>query len=159
MKWSKLKQLAEQSFAPEIKSRIELKSTTYCNSGCGRFYITIDGKEIATFCSRAAETSEYFEETGVEFDFSNHKQYKRMPVEYGELKRTEVYRLIWKSIHDLSVDESIASDKPFIQMLAVLDARFGKRRLKQLNPEEFHPLVAFMIKFRLSCIAGKSKVV
>jgi hypothetical protein len=49
----------------------------------------------------------------------------------------------------LPVDAALASDSPLLRALAVLDARVGKRRLRELAsaPEE-HPLVGALLRLR-----------
>src|SRR4051794_27003772 len=46
MRWSKVKQLVEERFAPSLHGRVEVHSTRYY-SGQGRGWITIDKREVA----------------------------------------------------------------------------------------------------------------
>ena len=53
MKWSKLKQLVEQGFAPSLAKRLTINSTAYGACTCGHAWLTLDGEVIANFCTRA----------------------------------------------------------------------------------------------------------
>ena len=51
----------------------------------------------------------------------------------------------------LSIDDAIKSDNPIIRSLAILDRRFGRRRLAQFDDSKEHPMVREL--YRLRCEA------
>ena len=54
-------------------------------------------------------------------------------------------------IYEISIDSLLEHNSPFMRMLAVLDKRCGKRRLKKIEIKEEHPLVERMYHFRCYC--------
>ncbi|AVV83514.1 hypothetical protein SPWS13_1721 [Shewanella putrefaciens] len=52
-------------------------------------------------------------------------------------------------MHDLTIDESISSEDPLIQSLAMLDKRLGKRRLKSIDQAKLHSLAKKLLTVRL----------
>lgn len=70
-------------------------------------------------------------------------------MEYGELSRQDVYEACWSYVHNLTIDESISSEDPLIQSLAMLDKRLGKRRLKSIDQAKLHPLAKKLLTVRL----------
>jgi hypothetical protein len=147
MKWSRLKSLAEERFAAEVKHRVALHSTAYGQCTCGRFWITVDGRELANLCTRA-----YWNRRRYGPDMASEQslgKFAEMPVEYGEFSRQQAYQAVWQFVHDLSIDKALVSDNPLHQALAVLDARVGRRRLEQLEAQDLHPLVHALLEVRL----------
>ena len=161
MRWSKLKSLVEQCFAPNLKTRIAINSTAYGNCSCGHAWITLDKQVIANFCTRAFynralqdwgkmryQDNRWIGDVPVP-DYVTEIQSKNYgEMEYGELSRQDAYKSCWEFVHDLSVEDALASDDPLIQTLAVLDSRLGKRRLKALNPKTLHPLAKRLLQIR-----------
>jgi hypothetical protein len=150
MRWSKLKVLAEERLAPELARRISFNSARYGNCTCGRFWICVDGVELANLCTRA-----YYNRTRREKEAASEgslKKCAKMPVEYGEFSRQQAYETIWEFVHDLSIGEALASSNPLHQMLAVMDSRVGKRRLRTLDAESMHPLVRTLLLIRLKTL-------
>ena len=49
------------------------------------------------------------------------------------------------------IDEAIISDNPIIRAFAMLDRRLGKRRLRQIDKTDLHPLVLRLLNLRLEC--------
>lgn len=135
MKWSKLKKLVEDRFAPSLQGRVAIFSTQYGNCHCGRAWLTVDGEEVANFCTRA----------------KHQGLLDRVdpPLGYGEISRQDAYAACWAFVHDLSIDESLADSDPLVQTLAVLDSRVGKRRLKTIDPVPLHPLAQKFLSLRL----------
>ena len=82
-------------------------------------------------------------------EYVSEKQSKKYgEMEYGELSRQDAYQACWEFVHELSIEEALESDDPLIQTLAVLDKRLGKRRLKSLKDEGFHPLSKRVLEVR-----------
>jgi hypothetical protein len=138
MKWSKLKSLVEARFAPTLAKRIAIHSTRYGNCTCGRAWLTIDGQEIANFCTRA--------HSNVQMGRFEHQP---PPAGYGELSRQDAYQACWAFVHDLSIDQALGDIDPLVQSLAVLDGRVGKRRLQTIDWSSLHPLAQRLFRVRL----------
>lgn len=158
MKWSKLKKLVEERVAPSLRKRFAINSTRYGDCTCGHAWITIDKKVVANFCTRAFWLTRptYDEDRGrwirgqTPEHLSNETRrfYDEQPVEFGELSRQDAYRSCWAFVHDLSIEESLASDDPLIQSLAVIDSRVGKGRLSRIETKNLHPLAQRMLAVR-----------
>lgn len=154
MKWSKVKKLVEESFAESIKGRVQIYSTHY-QCSCGRGWITIDGKELvdlSTMLSGMIYRCVYHETTNV--PYKKHPKVldaDRIPnklVEDGEFSRFDLHHACWDYLHQ-SVRDSLDSENPLIQSLAVLNAKVGKGRLKKIAEQNLHPLTLALLQFRL----------
>lgn len=152
MRWSKLKKLVEDRFAPSIAKRFALHSTVYGNCTCGHAWLTLDGDVIANFCTRAYYNREWEESSaGTVFvpDDTIQRTYEGQAVDYGEFGRRDVYSACWDFIHELSFDDALASDNPLILALAVLDQRLGKRRISKVYEGAQHPMVKRLLEVRM----------
>jgi hypothetical protein len=142
MRWTKLKSLIEDRFAPSVRARLTINSTRYGACTCGRAWLTLDGEEIANFCTRAYYNAELGRADPSE------KTAPDALVRYGELSRQDAYECCWAFIHELSIEDALTNEDPLIQTLAVLDERVGKRRLVELDFEKFHPLARKLLRIR-----------
>ncbi|WP_445365370.1 hypothetical protein ACJJJB_19895 [Microbulbifer sp. ANSA001] len=159
MKWSKLKSLVEEKFSPSLDSSISINSTSYGNCSCGHAWLTLDKEVIANFCTRAfwnracgnfyRKDNRWVTDSDVPEHVSEKQKLSYGEVEYGELSRQDAYEACWEFVHDLKVDEALDSKDPLIQSLATLDKRLGKRRLKEINTSNLHPLAKKLLSFRL----------
>ena len=159
MKWTKLKHLVEQRIASSIRPRFAINSAAYGACSCGHAWITLDKKVVANFCTRA------FWNIPRMFDQSNKKWVSKDPdltngiasansdelTNYGELSRQDAYQACWEFVHDLTIEQALNSEDPLIQTLAVIDKRIGKKRLKEIEAENLHPLAQKLFLER--CIA------
>jgi len=105
MRWSELKRRVEGNFAPAVRGRVEVFTTSHrqAQDGAGEGWISIDG-------ARAAIT---------------HGQ--------GVYSAEDFKRALFSSL-TLSVDGMLASKDALLRALAVLDRRFDKRRLEAFYP-------------------------
>ena len=142
MRWSKLKKLVEERFAPSVAKRLSIHSAAYGNCTCGHCWITLDKNVVANFCTRAYYNKKLDGDTG------SNPMYKEHLVLYGEMSRQDAYRSMFDYVHSLSHDEALKSDDVLIQSLAVLDSRLGKRRLATLDSAELHPLPKKLLTIR-----------
>jgi hypothetical protein len=142
MRWSKLKKLVEERFAPSVAKRLSIHSAAYGNCSCGHCWMTLDKKVVANFCTRAYYNKELHSDSGL------NPMYKDQLVLYGEKSRQDAYRSMFDYVHSLSHDEALKSDDVLIQALAVVDARFGKRRLDSLDDSDLHPLARKLLTIR-----------
>jgi hypothetical protein len=135
MQWSKLRSTVESRFAPALGRRVSLHQARYryTREEVGRVWISVDGRDSASFATGAAAR-----DTGDE----------------GELRASGVYSdqdaiAELEAFLSMPVEEALAAPSPLLRALAVLDARVGKRRLKAMaaSPDE-HPLVRTLLAVR-----------
>jgi len=130
--WSKTRQVLESRLAEPLKGRVQYHYDVYRTKGCKanpRWFtemhvlsIVVDGK--AWFCSNPKyhgmiilrTREEVIRETGY----------------VGSDWGCDAPLFIHEFLCDLSIGEAIAHDNYFIRLLAVLDARLGKRKVKAL---------------------------
>jgi len=161
MRWSKVRKLVEESFAPSIRQRVAVHATRGRNQGgptrceCGWGWITIDRRTLAVFdthISRLQFGRYYHESTGSEFGghppITDAERTPGVLVEPGEFSRYDLNESCWQYLHS-SIQESLASENPLVRSLAVLSYRVGKRRLRALANEPLHPLTRKLLEFRL----------
>jgi hypothetical protein len=146
MRWSKVKSLVEKRFAPSLKKRLSINSTRYGNCTCGRAWLTLDGEEIANFCTRAHDNKNLEQLTASKKSIA---KFEKMPVEYGELSRQDAYRACWAFLHELSLEQALNDEDPLVQTLAIIDSRLGKRRLREVDSRALHPLALKLWKIRM----------
>ena len=142
MRWSKLKKLVEERFAPSVAKRLSIHSAAYGNCSCGHCWITLDKNVVANFCTRAFYNKKLDGDTGL------NPMYKEHLVLYGEKSRQDAYRSMFDYVHSLSHDEALKSDDVLIQALCVLDSRLGKHRLASFDASELHPLARKLLTIR-----------
>ncbi len=152
MRWSKLKQKIESNFSDNVKSRIAIHSAAYGACTCGHAWLTLDGKVIANFCTMAHYNRYKYGDKNNDQGITpeQEKKHKNQFVEYGEISRQDVYEACWAFVHELNFDESLNSDDPLIQSLAVLDRRLGKRHFKTVEEKNLHPLARKLFATRVS---------
>ncbi|MEM6494600.1 MAG: hypothetical protein AAF650_09495 [Pseudomonadota bacterium] len=143
MRWSKVRALVKDRFAPELKGRLDINSTAYGACTCGHAWLTWDGEVFANFCTRA-----YGNVGGYLPNAVPNAPKEGELTGYGEFSRQDAYQACWAYLHDLSIDQALSDDDPLVNMLALADARVGKRRLVTLKAEEFHPVAAKMLELR-----------
>lgn len=142
MRWSKLRKLVEERFAPSVAKRVSIHSAAYGNCSCGHCWITLDQNVVANFCTRAYYNKLLHGETG------QNSMYKEHLVLYGEKSRQDAYQSMFDYVHSVSHEEALVSDDVLIQALAVLDARLGKRRLEAFDDSRLHPLARKLLAIR-----------
>ena len=166
MQWSKLKTRAEAFFAPTIAGRVELRVTQYRNWRLpeGRAWITLDGKELHSFCTLTHWRERSRLEHGLR-DANHVMSFTSDREGYLEASRAadailekqglgsqSDFMAALYSYLDMTVTDALASEQLVHRALAVLDRRLGKRRLValELRTDE-HPLVKRLLAFRLQC--------
>jgi hypothetical protein len=160
VRWSKLKRLVEANFAPALKGRVALHSTVYGVSSCGHAWLVLDGEIIASFCSRAHYNRFGFilaPPEGYALTEAQARRHAGQMVDYGEISQQDIYAACWAYVHDMKFDEALASDDAFIQSLAVLDRRLGKRRYAAMEAALTHALPTKLLRTRLDAEAGARK--
>lgn len=135
--WSKTKWALEQRLADSLKSRVSfsfsVKRTFY--SELHVMYIHVDGD--VWFASNPNAFKER-EKRAKEIGDSETAQIKMVRdtgfVGVGKLEYSEydITNYIHQYLNELSIDEAFTHDNYFIRLLALLDGRIGKRRLRPL---------------------------
>jgi hypothetical protein len=151
MRWSKLRALVIERFAPPLRGRLDIHSAAYGNCSCGHAWLTLDGAVIANFCTRAHFIADQLlprANLDLIFTPADNPMYRRQFTVYGERSRQQVYRTLWDFVHSTPIEEALASEDMLLQALAIADARIGKRRLAQLDAETLHPLCAYLLMLR-----------
>jgi hypothetical protein len=153
MQWSKLKSRIKLLMCPELQDVIDFHVTRYrkAHSWISESWITVHGQRVFDCGSRT-----YARESAHEF-WSNEDC---LEVQEGArkveevLKRREVHEPQYmgdglRAYLDLSIDEALISENPFIKAFAIVDRRVGKRRLTKLQIEaDEHSLVKEFYKLR-----------
>jgi hypothetical protein len=80
--------------------------------------------------------------------YATNTMYNEQLTVYGERSRQDVYRTLWDFVHSVPVEEALASGDMLFQALAIVDARVGKRRLAQLDPQKLHLLCGYLLMLR-----------
>ncbi|HEY0627647.1 MAG TPA: hypothetical protein VGD10_13090 [Allosphingosinicella sp.] len=148
MRWSKLRTLVRERLADSVADRVDIHSARYGACGCGHAWITLDGKVIANFCTRAKYVA-----LGLEPGKPNRKQIYAL-ADFGEFSRQDAYEACWAFVHELSAEQALGDEDPLVQSLAMLDRRVGKRRLRALDEASLHPLARRLLLIRLEAEQG-----
>jgi len=142
MRWSKLRKLVKDRFAPSLANRLDIHSAAYGNCSCGHCWITLDGEIVANFCTRAYFNKLVYDQPG------NNPKTHNLLVAYGEKSRQDAYHSMFDFVHSMSLEQALVSDDHLVQCLAILDARLGKRKLRSLELESFKPLARTLLQLR-----------
>lgn len=141
MQWSQLRKRVEEMFADSVKGRIELRSTGYrhFHDGDGRYWITIDGEEIANMPH------------WWEWNLRNFVGQPNLPNDFADFVSLLAKGGLGPAMRlylTLSIDDILQNDNVLVQALGIFDRRVGKRRLRALNVNDSHPLVRLFHCFR-----------
>jgi len=142
MRWSQLKSRVESGFAVSVKGRVEVWSTRYRRAvhRFGEAWITIDGQKVVTMGTLRSE-NEYHKTGGSLLDAT------RTIHDRGVFSSWDLNRSLFVYLN-LNIEDAWNSENAIIRAFAVLDRRFGKRRLAGLEVRGQHPLVEQFAFFR-----------
>jgi hypothetical protein len=165
MQWSKLKTRIKALICPESQNRIDFHVTRYreATDFGTEAWITVDGIKVfggghyhrfVPECQEwhrrvsGANSLPYFrpelKAIGQEIAEALNKQ---------EIHDTEQIVGAMRKYLDLSIEEALQSDNPFIKALAVIDRRTGKRTIEKLQLQETdHSLVRRFYELRVACM-------
>ncbi len=148
MDWSKLKHVTEARFADGVRGRVRLWTTRYRYrlSGIhteGRSWITIDGLEIVSMSRWDVH------DIGLVPGCADHEAPRFAAGRFD----TYDLQMACEAMLTVSVDDAFASANPILRGLAILDARFGRRRLRQIDGDAEPELVRALLAFRRSITA------
>lgn len=159
VRWSKVRKLVEDSFAPSVAGRIRLFSTHY-RCSCGYGSIVADGVQVAEFNTfrhfREAEWVADEERPGwAKKDVSPIRSEERCehPISVPrEFERGDLHKACWRLLH-MNAHAALAEPDPILVALAVLQAKVGVNRIRALRNDDIHPLVRWAVEFRLEAEA------
>ena len=129
--WSKTKQILESRLPKDLKGRVSYRWDVYrrdghCPTECHVMSIFVDGEcwfhtnqrfwDVKYGSKPEPKDIDVIRETGLVENY------------WGDT----VSEYIHQFLNVLSIDEAIAHDNYFIRMLALLDSRLGKRRVRKI---------------------------
>jgi hypothetical protein len=146
MRWSQLKKQLQDRFATSVAASIDLNQTRYRHSHDheGEFWINLHGSRIFS-----AGSLSYLSSLGAltaknRADGSTPAQAYELawPVmdSSGLFLLEQMNKDLFCSL-SLTVEGMSEHSNPVLRALAVIDARYGKRRLATFDPNTEHPLV------------------
>ncbi|MEO9971582.1 MAG: hypothetical protein ABJG15_17435 [Hyphomonadaceae bacterium] len=162
MMWSKLKQMTEERFVPELQGRVQVFQTVYrkSNDEEGEFWFSLDKKKLFSCGSMsffAAERNETERLRSSTEDLSPHELQVRARetlMKQGMMTVGDFNGLLRSSLN-LSVDAMLEHDCPLIRGLALIDSRLGRRRLEQMSVSGEHEFVSQMHSTRRAAKRGE----
>ena len=133
--WSKTRQVLESRLAANLKGRISYHYDVYRTSKCKEkpwwwttmhvLSIFVDG--TPWFCTNQRFWDEKYKCRPEPKDEDVIRETGFVQNDFGD-----VMKYVHEFLNVLSIDEAIAHDNYFIRLLAVLDSRLGRRRVKEL---------------------------
>ena len=164
MKWSQLKKRTEGSFAASVAGRVQVWTTRYRGShdAEGEAWVTIDKQRVSSMGTYTYLIEHYrevnrlreeagctdYSDPGQQEGYSNaHDEADRLVKEKGHIPLWDFNGALF-ALLSLSINDAITSDNPIIRAFATIDRRFGKRRLREFDDTQEHPLVATLYRFR-----------
>jgi hypothetical protein len=153
MQWSKLKKHVKDRIAASLASSIEINQTRYRHSHDqeGEFWITFGKERIfsagsLSYLSTLGQVVSENRANGVPLADA-YKQAWPVLENKGVMLLEEINKDLFCSLSQ-TAEEMLEHRNPVIRGLAVVDARYGKRRLELFDPVEEHPLVQRLYRFR-----------
>ncbi|MCM2565199.1 hypothetical protein O3301_01085 [Janthinobacterium sp. SUN211] len=146
MRWSQLKKQLHDRIAKSVVASIDLNQTRYRYSHDeeGEFWISFHGSRIFSTGSLSYLSSLAALTAKNRADGSTPAQAYELawPVmdASGLFLLEQMNKDLFCSL-SLTVEEMLDHNNPVVRGLAIIDARYGKRRLAMLNPITEHPLV------------------
>lgn len=127
--WSKTKQTLESRLPEDLKGRVKYHYDVYRDgsSEIQSMSIRVDGE--VWFCTDPRFWSELYK---MDYKGRNGLEVIKNTGYVGN-SWGEAMKYVHQFLNVLSIDEAIASENYFIRMLALLDSRLGKRRIRKLS--------------------------
>jgi len=126
--WSKTKQTLESRLPEDLKGRVKYHYDVYRDgsSEIQSMSIRVDGD--VWFCTDPRYWTELYK---IDYRGRNGLEVIKNTGYVGN-SWGEAMKYVHQFLNVLSIDEAIASENYFIRMLALLDSRLGKRRIRKL---------------------------
>jgi hypothetical protein len=146
--WSKTKQTFESRLPEDLKGRVKYQYDVYRDgsSEIQSMSIRVDGE--VWFCTDPRFWSELYK---MDYNGRNGLEVIKNTGYVGN-SWGEAMKYVHQFLNVLSIDEAIASENYFIRMLALLDSRLGKRRIRKLaehveeEPEWFRKWIMLRLR-------------
>jgi len=87
-----------------------------------------------------------------EIRHGSHEDITNMLHRQGTSDHMALSKALFESLNQSLLDIMLSSPLPLIRAIAVMDARFGKRRLEKFDASQEHELVSIAYKLRSSSI-------
>lgn len=159
MVWSKKKKILYSFICDSLKDRIDFNVIKYRKShdALGRVVILLDKKEILSTSTVKFEYElykklEYYSEDETIEEYDKRWEVACKDLNYkGYFSELDFFDAL-ETYMSNSIEESIKSDNTIIKILAIIDRRLGKRRLRLLknNIENENYLVKYFYDIRSS---------
>lgn len=146
MRWSQLKKQLHDRIASSVRASVDLNQTRYRHSHDeeGEFWISFRGSRIFSTGSLSYLSSLAALTAKNRADGSTPAQAHELawPVmdASGLFLLAQMNKDLFCSL-SLTVEEMLDHNNPVVRALAIIDTRYGKRRLAMINPIAEHPLV------------------
>lgn len=146
--WSKTKQTLESRLPEDLKGRVKYQYDVYRDgsSEIQSMSIRVDGE--VWFCTDPRFWTELYK---MDYKGRNGLEVIKNTGYVGN-SCGQAMKYVHQFLNVLSIDESIANDNYFIRMLALLDSRLGKRRIRKLaehieeEPEWFRKWIMLRLR-------------
>lgn len=158
MQWSQLRKRLLDRVADRIRSRIDIQQTRYRHAPDqeGEIWLTLDKERIfsagsASYLSRLGTLVDVLQQQNVAWSEA-HEQARPIVEAIGLMLLEKVNDDLRESLNQ-SVDQMLEHGNPLVRGLAIVDSRYGKRRLAAFDASSEHPLVQRL--FAMRCEAEK----
>lgn len=152
--WSQLKKQLKARIAQSVTGRIDFHQTRYRHSHDqeGEFWITIDGDRIFSAGSMSYLTTLWNVtaencDAGATIAEAYEQAWPVMEAQ-GLMLLEQINKALFCSLSQ-TVEQMIEQGNPVVRALAIVDARYGKRRLAEFDATAEHPLVQRFFQLRL----------
>lgn len=159
MRWSQLKSRIESRFIDDARGRVEIFETLYRHDYAyriGEFWITLDKVRIFSSGEPSAYKVICEHERNIQSDeiarSDSYGQAVDRAEREGHFWTASINKSLFASL-SMSIDDMFSSPNPVLRGLALIDSRFGVRRLNKLEQEyinDEHEFVEAMLNFRTS---------
>lgn len=156
MRWSQLKKRLKERIAPSLAASLDLNQTRYRHSHDqeGEFWISAGDDRIysagsMTYLDTLGKLVAEHRDQGASINEAYDQMWPVLDARSLMLLE-QINKDLFNSL-SLTVEEMLEQHNPVIRALALVDARYGKRRLAAFDPADEHPLVQRL--FHLRCAA------
>lgn len=154
--WSGIRHKLEQDYLAEaLRGRIQYFATTYSGSPDheGRAAIRLDGEEIVrgNYYNQWLKAAQLPRDEKYEQRMSQeHPFMDETALEWGLFDQRSFYQA-FAEFENQSIEESLASENLLVRIMALLDRRVGKRRLRAMGAsmQTEAPILKFFYTLRL----------
>jgi len=153
MQWSQLKKQLKSRIVDSLAGSLDFHQTRYRHSHDeeGEFWVTFGKERIfsagsLSYLSTLGKMTAQSRREGATPAQAYEKAWPAVEAS-GLMLLEAINRDLFRSL-SLTVEEMLESDNPVIRGLAIVDARYGKRRLSAFDAAGEHPLVQRLFQLR-----------